>query len=110
MTRHHCRRLICLKEAAGIKTTETVIFTPLPTLRDIVPSIPDQHLDLIIKHCIRLTAGPTATGNDALEEEKGKSAGWDGYGVDGLDGLFGEWDGIGVVEVCGARRVGKSVR
>lgn len=50
------------------------------------------------------------SGVEELElEERGKGAGWTGFGVAGLDGLVGDWDGKGVVEICGPQRVGKSV-
>ena len=44
------------------------------------------------------------------EEETLKGCVWTGWGVHGLDGLVGEdWAGVGVVEITGQRRVGKSV-
>lgn len=43
--------------------------------------------------------------------ERKSLGGWSGWGIEGLDRLIGgeEWDGVGVVEVCGPKRVGKSV-
>jgi DNA repair protein RAD51 len=32
-----------------------------------------------------------------------------GWGLSGLDGIIEEWDGVGIVEISGPRRVGKSV-
>ena len=49
------------------------------------------------------------SGAKEMEEEKGKRAGWGGFGADGLTALVGDWDGVGVVEISGQRRVGKSV-
>lgn len=34
---------------------------------------------------------------------------WLGFGVKGLDELLGDWDGVGVLEIAGPRKVGKSV-
>ena len=35
---------------------------------------------------------------------------WSGFGIDGLNVIFeDEWDGCGIVEIAGMRRVGKSV-
>lgn len=48
------------------------------------------------------------SGDELLRSEKrGK---WPGFGIDRLDDIFGdEWDGVGILEVAGMRRVGKSV-
>ena len=42
---------------------------------------------------------------------KGKGKGKEkvGWGLEGLDGIIAEWDGVGIVELSGPRRVGKSV-
>ena len=35
---------------------------------------------------------------------------WSGFGIDGLNAIFEDgWDGCGIVEIAGMRRVGKSV-
>ena len=97
-------------ESAGIKTTENLIFTPRPLLDDLLPSISAHILEHLIEVCIRLTAGHESDGAREGEEEKGKRAGWGGLGADGLTALVGGWDGVGILELCGQRRVGKSVR
>lgn len=45
------------------------------------------------------------------EAGKGKGKGKEkvGWGLEGLDGIIAEWDGVGIVELSGPRRVGKSV-
>jgi hypothetical protein len=50
-------------------------------------------------------------GNEAYEEEIGKSPvpRFKGWGLPRLDHVLNEWDGIGIVELSGPRRVGKSV-
>lgn len=97
-------------ESAGIKTTENLIFTPRPTLDDLLPSIPDHAIDDLIRRCIQLTSGGETDGVREMEEEKGKRrVGWGGFGADGLTALVGDWDGVGIVELAGQRRVGKSV-
>lgn len=54
-------------------------------------------------------------GNEAYEEGKGKGKGksplgsFKGWELSRLDSMLGQWDGVGIVEISGARRVGKSV-
>jgi hypothetical protein len=48
-------------------------------------------------------------GNTVFEKEKGKQRQWAGFGLSELDSLVAEWDGSGIIEICGPRRVGKSV-
>jgi len=52
-------------------------------------------------------------GNEAYEEGKGKGKSplgpYKGWELPRLDSMLGQWDGVGVVEISGPRRVGKSV-
>jgi len=54
-------------------------------------------------------------GNEAYEEGKGKGKGksplgsFKGWELPRLDSMLGQWDGVGIVEISGPRRVGKSV-
>lgn len=99
-------------DAAGIKTTETLIFTPLTTLRDLVPSHRDLLEDLQ-EECLYLTCPPETTGEEVLDELDASSNGqgsWTGFGCPSLDELFGEWHGRGILEIAGPSRIGKSVR
>ena len=41
--------------------------------------------------------------------EEGRNVGFERWGVGALDELLGAWDGIGVMEVSGPQRTGKSV-
>jgi DNA repair protein RAD51 len=98
---------------AGIKTTENLIYTPIPTLLSVLPSIPKDDLEHLIEACVNLTAPSTSDGFTAYEVGKGKGKGKGrekvGWGLEGLDGIIAEWDGAGIVELSGPRRVGKSV-
>jgi DNA repair protein RAD51 len=96
---------------AGIKTTENLIYTPLPTLLSLLPTIPKDDLEDLIGGCVNLTAPPCSDGHTACEAGKGKGKGREkvGWGLEGLDSIIGEWDGVGIVELSGPRRVGKSV-
>lgn len=96
---------------AGVKTTENLIYTPLPTLLSLLPTIPKDELEDLIEACVNLTAPSTSDGFTAYEVGKGKGKGKEkvGWELEGLDGIIGEWDGVGIVELSGPRRVGKSV-
>jgi len=96
---------------AGIKTTENLIYTPLPTLLSLLPTIPKDDLEDLREECINLTAPATSDGFTAYGVGKGKGKGKEkvGWGLEGLDGIIAEWDGVGIVELSGSRRVGKSV-
>jgi hypothetical protein len=65
----------------------------------------------LIEGCVNLTAPPCSDGHTAYEAGKGKGKGREkvGWGLEGLDSIIGEWDGVGIVELSGPRRVGKSV-
>jgi DNA repair protein RAD51 len=96
---------------AGIKTTENLIYTPLHTLLSLLPSVPKGDLEDLIEACVNLTAPSSSDGFTAYQVGKGKGKGREkvGWGLEGLDGIIGEWDGVGIVELSGPRRVGKSV-
>jgi DNA repair protein RAD51 len=67
----------------------------------------------LIEECVNLTAPSSSDGYSAYEAGKGKGKGKGkekvGWELEGLDGIIAEWDGIGIVELSGPRRVGKSV-
>jgi DNA repair protein RAD51 len=71
----------------------------------------EDDLDDLIEECIRLTGPRVVNGNEAYEEGKGKSpiGRFEGWGLPRLDHVLNEWDGVGIVEIAGPRRVGKSV-
>lgn len=103
--------MLIRSEAAGIKTSESLLFTPLPTILSILDDPEAEYeIEQLIERCLRLTAPVARSGVEELaEEESTKGRGWTGFGVAGLDGLVGNWDGKGVVEISGSQRVGKSV-
>jgi DNA repair protein RAD51 len=78
-------------------------------LTDLIPSIPEYEFEDLVEQCIHLTAPPEEDGYTVFEKEKGKQRQWAGFGLTGLDDLVGDWDGTGVIELSGPRRVGKSV-
>jgi DNA repair protein RAD51 len=96
---------------AGIKTTENLIYTPLPTLLSLLPTTPKDDLEDLIEACVDLTAPSSSDGYTAYEVGKGKGKGKErvGWELEGLDGIIAEWNGVGIVELSGPRRVGKSV-
>lgn len=101
-------------ERAGIRTTENLIFTPLPTLLSFLqdqPHIGEYDIQELTERCLRLTAPTSKTGWEEIQEYEQEREGrrWTGWGTEGLDGLIGDWDGVGVVEICGTQRTGKSV-
>lgn len=101
-------RLTHKVEEANIRTTESILFTPPATLQDLLPTIPEAALDDLVVHCLSLTAPRGFSGDELLKSEKNGT--WTGFGMDRLDSVFGDsWDGIGVVEIGGMRRIGKSV-
>lgn len=66
-----------------------------------------QQLEAFIWYCIRLTAEKSRLASDV---DNCKIIGpWLGFGVKGLDELLGDWDGVGILEIAGPRKVGKSV-
>jgi len=95
-------------EEANIRTTESLLFTPSSTLLELVPAISEVSLEDLVAHCLHLTAAGVVSGDEVLKNEK--SGTWSGFGIDGLDGIFWDgWDGAGIIEIAGMRRVGKSV-
>ncbi|KAE8540133.1 hypothetical protein D1P53_004071 [Cryptococcus gattii VGV] len=94
-------------ESAGIKTTESIIFTHQPTIISSTTTLNSQQLEAFIWYCIRLTVGKSRLASDV---DNCKIIGpWLGFGVKGLDELLGDWDGVGVLEITGPRKVGKSL-
>ncbi|KIR67570.1 hypothetical protein I314_01987 [Cryptococcus bacillisporus CA1873] len=94
-------------ESAGIKTTESIIFTPQPTIISSTMTLNSQQLEAFIWYCIRLTAEKSRLASDV---DNCKIIGpWLGFGVKGLDELLGDWDGVGILEIAGPRKVGKSL-
>lgn len=85
------------------------MFTPLDILSALAPSIPEHELADLVQRSLDLSSGIARSGAKVLEEEKAKPVGWQGFGALGVTGLVEPWDGVGVVELCGLRRVGKSV-
>ncbi|WVO19698.1 uncharacterized protein IAS62_000988 [Cryptococcus decagattii] len=99
--------LILELESAGIKTTESIIFTHQPTIISSTKTLNSQQLEAFIWYCIRLTAEKSRLASDA---DNCKIIGpWLGFGVQGLDELLGDWDGVGILEIAGPRKVGKSL-
>ncbi|KIR43308.1 hypothetical protein I307_03611 [Cryptococcus deuterogattii 99/473] len=93
-------------ESAGIKTTESIIFTHQPTIISSTTTLNSQQLEAFIWYCIRLTPEKSRLASDV---DNCKIIGpWLGFGVKGLDELLGDWDGVGVLEIAGPRKVGKS--
>ncbi|WWC58414.1 uncharacterized protein I303_100954 [Kwoniella dejecticola CBS 10117] len=92
-------------EAAGIKTTESLIFTAPSTILNDVPIFSTVQLEYLVSECIRLTTSSAISGDiipmDELE--------WSGFGVQSLDDLFEGWDGVGLIELAGPEKVGKSL-
>ena len=67
----------------------------------------------LVEECVHLTAPSGSDGHTVYEARKLKGKGKErervGWGLEGLDGIIDEWDGVGIVELSGPRRVGKSV-
>ncbi|ODN84195.1 hypothetical protein L202_00194 [Cryptococcus amylolentus CBS 6039] len=94
-------------ESAGIKTTESLIFTAPSTILALTSTITHVQLRQLVSVCIRLTSGGIMA---ASEMEYGDVEGpWRGFGVKGLDEMVESWDGVGVLEIAGPRKVGKSL-
>ncbi|KAL7423772.1 hypothetical protein Q5752_001356 [Cryptotrichosporon argae] len=91
-------------ESAGIKTTDNLIFTPVTHVASLT-SIPTHLLDALTRHCLELTAPESVPGHEIVDQP----GGWREFGLGGLDEVLGGWDGAGVMEICGGRRVGKSL-
>jgi hypothetical protein len=93
-------------EAAGILTTENILLTPFHTLQSKV-AIPDHLLNELIDQCLFHTAPPILSASDfSSNKEATKSGIW---GLGALDGIFDGWDGVGIMELAGSKRSGKSV-
>nr|XP_019014769.1 uncharacterized protein I206_00855 [Kwoniella pini CBS 10737]OCF53550.1 hypothetical protein I206_00855 [Kwoniella pini CBS 10737] len=92
-------------EASGIKTTESLIFTQPSIILNNVPILSIAQLDYFISECLQLTTQPSISGDDVQDDQEV----WAGFGVRSLDDLFEGWNGFGVVEIAGPRKVGKSL-
>ena len=107
-----------LVEAADFRTTENLIFTPPSRLQSLVPAIPPHLLELLTAHCLSLTGPPSVSAFNIPSKVAGPSHrasgqqgdSWMGWGIEGLDGLLQGWNGVGVLEIAGPKRAGKSVR
>ncbi|WVF70748.1 hypothetical protein IAT40_005542 [Kwoniella sp. CBS 6097] len=102
-------------ESAGIRTTESLIFTSPTYILSHTPLLQPVQLGALITHALGLTAPRQSSGNNyELEEgdeegdDRGGSA-WAGWGIGGLDELVAGWDGRGVIEIAGPKKVGKSL-
>ncbi|KAK1927712.1 hypothetical protein DB88DRAFT_479000 [Papiliotrema laurentii] len=106
----HLARYIPVLEEHNVKTTENLLFTSRQHLDVLLTTIPKAVLDELVMWVVRLTAPNALSGDEALDQlgTPDEDARWEGWGVNGLDSLFG-WDGVGVMEISGARRVGKSL-
>ncbi|WVR05718.1 hypothetical protein IAU60_002742 [Kwoniella sp. DSM 27419] len=92
-------------ENAGIRTTESLIFTSDTQILLFIPLLQPVQLEALVSHCLQLTAAPEGS-RDEYEREGWNWAGW---GLKSLDDLMEDWDGRGVVELAGPRKVGKSL-
>ncbi|WVQ62381.1 uncharacterized protein L199_000521 [Kwoniella botswanensis] len=92
-------------DSAGIKTTESLIFSSPSAILSLAPILSNIQLEYLISTCVRLTA-PDCISGDTYEEIEGS---WKGFGIVSLDELFERWDGVGVIELAGPRKVGKSL-
>ncbi|WRT63960.1 uncharacterized protein IL334_000887 [Kwoniella shivajii] len=92
-------------ESAGIKTTESLIFSSSSTILHLVPILSTIQLNCLIEECLIRTS-PDEIRGDQVNEDDG---GWSGFGIPGLDELFDGWNGIGLVEIAGPRKVAKSL-
>ncbi|KAK4685825.1 hypothetical protein P7C73_g4316, partial [Tremellales sp. Uapishka_1] len=98
-------------ELQNVRTTENVLFTPPETLYNLFKKeVPRHQIDLLISQCLAFTAPKADTGDVALlqEESRGESRWW-GFGIGNLDSLMGDWNGVGVLEISGLKRVGKTL-
>jgi hypothetical protein len=105
-------------ELLGYKSTNQIVFTPPTIIQKHILNSPSSSLftystfTTLREACIEAEAGEVIedAGETFLDdEEKMKDLHWDGFGIDGLDGLMVGFCGTGVVEVCGSKSVGKSV-
>ena len=93
-------------DAVGVSTTEQLTLPTREQLRNL--PIPGHDLDQLIAHCLQLT-GAHAVSGDRLAEQQGQTtSAWEGWGADGVDALLQLEEG-GVIEIAGAKRVGRSV-
>ncbi|OCF33329.1 hypothetical protein I316_05070 [Kwoniella heveanensis BCC8398] len=96
-------------ESVGIRTTESLIFTPPTYILSHIPLLQSVQLDALITSSLELTA-PKALrdGQDERDEDDGsEESAWAGWGISGLDDVVAGWNGIGVMEIAGPKKVGK---
>ncbi|EIW72631.1 hypothetical protein TREMEDRAFT_70770 [Tremella mesenterica DSM 1558] len=98
--------LLPVLDQAGIKTTENLLFTPHQILLSSIPSIRKDDLDALIAFALRRTALISVTADTLLPKEE---ITWTGFGVYNLDQLLDAWDGVGILEIAGPKKVGKSL-
>ncbi|WVQ97112.1 hypothetical protein IAU59_004222 [Kwoniella sp. CBS 9459] len=108
-------------ESAGIRTTESLIFTSSTYILSRVPLLQPVQLETLITRSLGLTAPiasrvNTVVPDDDDDDEEGEGegqvdgeSGWAGWGVNGLNSLVAGWDGGGVIEIAGPKKVGKSL-
>ncbi|KAK8865755.1 hypothetical protein IAR55_000902 [Kwoniella newhampshirensis] len=94
-------------ESAGVRTTESLLFTPPLTVLNLIPSLTATQLDHLTSHILKLTAPPPSRGDHV----KAIDTVWAGFGVSGLDELVEGPGGEGglILEIAGPRKVGKSL-
>jgi hypothetical protein len=94
-----------------LTTTENFLFTPQTVLKARLPSLPPGHIEDLTAHCLAHTGPQVINGEHELEYQERMLSGvsWEGWGISNLDDLVDGWDGIGIVEIAGGKRVAKSV-
>ncbi|GFZ43194.1 hypothetical protein JCM24511_00913 [Saitozyma sp. JCM 24511] len=104
----HLHPLLPQLDAAGIKTTENLLFTHPSLLRGLIPH--EASLEELHGICLALTAPPEVWGDEAYRAgARTARRSWCGWGIGAVDELIAGWDGTGVVELVGPSRVGKSL-
>ncbi|RXK36187.1 hypothetical protein M231_06531 [Tremella mesenterica] len=98
--------LLPVLDQAGIKTTENLLFTPRQILLSSIPSIRKDDLDALIAYALRRTAPISVTADTLLPKEE---ITWTGFGIYNVDQLLDAWDGVGILEIAGPKKVGKSL-
>nr|ODO02316.1 hypothetical protein L204_01049 [Cryptococcus depauperatus CBS 7855] len=92
-------------ESVGIKTTESIIFTHPQTILSL-SSLTASQVEALVYLCIESSATKCAIADELPQQLQGP---WQGWGIRGLDELLDAWNGVGIVEVAGPRKVGKSL-
>nr|ODN93291.1 hypothetical protein L203_00562 [Cryptococcus depauperatus CBS 7841] len=92
-------------ESVGIKTTESIIFTHPQTILSL-SSLTASQVEALVYLCIESSATRCAIADELPQQLQGP---WQGWGIRGLDELLDAWNGVGIVEIAGPRKVGKSL-